>query len=56
MATIINALEIVVDTPQESAPDGGAAPAPAEPPRMRPVDVRDVLEQQLRRETRLFAH
>ncbi len=57
MATIINALEVVLEQPQTqpSAADT-SPPPPEEEPVLRPVDLADIAERDMRNAARLTAH
>jgi hypothetical protein len=54
VAVIINELEVVVDAPEPRPPDE-AERSEAAPP-LRPEDVNDILERQVRLLTRVLAH
>jgi hypothetical protein len=54
VAVIINELEVVVDA-QEPRPSDQAERTEAPPP-LRPEDINDILERQLRLLTRVLAH
>ena len=57
MATIINGLEVVLEQPPEQAPSNDATPeVREEEPVLRPVDLADIAERQLRQIARLTAH
>lgn len=57
MAVIINELEIVVEPPDQEAPDAAATERPApRPASIEPQDLIDFLERRSRLSERLLAH
>ncbi len=57
MATIINGLEVILEQPQQQAPQSEATPPDREEqPALRPVDLADIAERQMRQLARLTAH
>ena len=55
MAVIINEMEVVLETPKRPGVDPERLPPPAAPS-LRPADLRNIVERQMKQEARLFAH